>query len=423
MQFSNNRNNPFAKPPGSIVAGLDIGSSKVCCFIARISNTNRLNVIGIGHYEARGIKNGNIVDMELAEISVGHAVQLAEQMAGQTIDSVVVNVSGIHAHSHTTTSKVSVTGSEVNESDVRKSLIQSRECEVSGQNELIHTIPVSYAMDNIKGISNPLGMIGKQLSTTIHGVTAASNALKNLRTCIANNHLEIEAFCAAPYASALSCLVEDEIDLGCTLIDMGAGTTSIAVFLEGKLVYVDAIAVGGSHVTSDIARGLTTPLNHAERLKTLYGSAIQSPRDEMETIEVPQTGEEDRFAPNYMPRSLLTGIIQPRLEETFEMVRARLDASGYINVVGRRVVLTGGASQLQGLTELGTLILNKQIRIASPIKISGLAEATSGPAFSCASGLLHYSANRMNEVPNIIIPVMTPGNFVSRLGSWLKENW
>lgn len=417
------KSRPTAKPTGSLIAALDIGSSKVCCFIGRVTGTGRLNIIGIGHNESRGIKSGKITDMELLEISVGQAVQSAEEMAGVTINEIIVNISGVHANSHTTSAKITVSTGEVTENDVRRALTAARDVETPGQNDLIHAIPVSFGLDGTQGITDPRNMVGRNLSAAIHGVTASNLALQNIQTCVRSNHLEVESFCASPYASALACLVEDEIDLGCTVIDMGAGTTSIAVFMEGALVYVDAIPIGGAHVTNDIARGLTTPINHAERIKTLFGSAIQSTRDEIDMIDVPQIGEDDSLGPNHVPRSLLTGIIQPRLEETFEMVRARLDASGYIDVVGRRVVLTGGAAQLQGAQELGTLILDKQIRIASPVNISGLPDATGGPAFSAAAGLLIYGLDHQDQVPNLAIPIMTPGSMMSRVSQWLKENW
>lgn len=408
---------------GSTIAALDIGTSKICCFIARITDTGGIHVIGIGHHESRGLKSGKFIDMEAAEIAIGQAIQSAEDMAGETISSVVVNLPNVHTLSHQVHSQTYVSGGEVTDNDVRRALTKAREVEVSGQNELIHAIPVQYTVEKNKGVKDPKGMHGKHMTAQIHAITGASNAVKNFRLSVSNNHLEVEAFCVDAYAAALSCLVEDERDLGCTVIDMGAGTTSIAVFMDGTCVYTDAIPIGGGHVTHDIARGLTTPINHAERIKTLYGNAIQSTRDNSDMIEVPQIGEDENAGGHFVPRSILTSIIQPRLEETFEMIRARLEASGYSDIVGRRVVLTGGACQLSGLRELGTLILDKQIRIAHPIKITGLANATSGPAFSSACGMLAYAAHHLDEVPDLSIPIVTPGTMVTRIGQWLKENW
>ncbi|HAJ22548.1 MAG TPA: cell division protein FtsA, partial [Rhodospirillaceae bacterium] len=210
-------------------------------------------------------------------------------------------------------------------------------------------------------------------------------------------HLTVSDFALAPYAAGLSALVEDEKDLGATVIDMGGGTTSFSVFYEGAAVYGDCIPVGGQHVTSDIARGLSTTLQQAERLKTLYGSCQPAPSDDRELIDAPRIGEEDDTSPNRVPRSFLVSIIAPRLEETFELVRKRMEASGANGMAGQRVVLTGGASQLPGVREMAGRILNKQVRHGRPLKVSGLAEATGGPAFATAAGLLHFAVDDCGE--------------------------
>jgi cell division protein FtsA len=248
--------------------------------------------------------------------------------------------------------------------------------------------------------------------------------VRNLAHCIGRCHLEIAGLVVSPYAAGLACLVEDESDLGVTVIDMGGGTTSIAVFYDGNLVFTDSVPVGGGHVTNDIARGLSTPVAHAERMKTLYGSAIASAADERELITVPQVGEEDETQANHVPRSLLVGIISPRLEETFEMVRDRLESSGFDKIAGRRVVLTGGACQLPGTRELAALILDKQIRIGRPLRIEGLAEATGGPAFSTSAGLVHFALSERAETPQRGRALTEePGGLFVRFGHWIRENF
>ncbi len=421
--YFNLKSKQTTRAKGSIVSALDIGTSKICCFIARITDSGGIHVIGIGHHESKGLKSGKFTDMEAAEICIGQAIQSAEDMAGETINSVIVNLPNIHAQSHQISSETSISGGEVTDNDVRRTLSRARDVEVATQNELIHAIPIQYTIDGNKGVKDPKGMHGKNMHAKIHAITGATNAIKNFRLSVSNNHLETEAFCVDAYAASLSCLVEDERNLGCTVIDMGAGTTSIAIFIDGTCVHTSAIPIGGGHVTHDIARGLTTPINHAERIKTLYGNAIQSTRDNSDMIEVPQIGEDESAGGHFVPRSILTSIIQPRLEETFEMIREKLETSGYSDIVGRRVVLTGGACQLSGLRELGTLILDKQIRLANPIKITGLANATSGPAFSAVCGMLNYASYHMDEIPNLSIPIVTPGTIVSRMTQWLKENW
>jgi cell division protein FtsA len=204
---------------------------------------------------------------------------------------------------------------------------------------------------------------------------------------------------------------------------MGGGTTSIAVFFDGRVVFADCLPVGGAHVTADIARGLTTPVAHAERMKTLYGNAIPNVSDEREIIDVPQVGEDEPAEANHVPRSLLTGIIQPRLEEVFELVRGRLEASGFDKVSGRRVVVTGGASQLQGVRELAQLVLDKQVRMGRPLAIAGLAEATCGPAFSTAAGLIAHAVRREADPAQAGVPEEPVGpGILGRLGGWLREN-
>jgi cell division protein FtsA len=412
-----------ARLKGSLVAALDVGTAKICCLIAKVSEQGELQVTGIGHHEARGLKSGRIIDMDAAARCVGQAVQTAENMTGELIHQVVINLSATQTGSHLLQGNVALPHEEVTDSDIRRTLAYARDVEIPGQNKLIHAIPISFDVDNQRDIKDPKGMHGRRLSARLHAVTAANQAVKNLQNAVQMNHLNAESFCVDVYASALSCLVPDELDLGCTVIDFGAGTTSIGLIQDGKLIYADAIPLGGWHITQDIARGLTTPLHHAERMKTLFGHAIRTARDEGDMIEVPQIGEEDVPGGHYMPRSYLTGIIQPRVEEILELVRAKMDACGAAGLVGRRVVMTGGASQLTGLRDLAGLILDKQIRAATPRKITGLAEVTAGPAFSTVCGLLNYAAYHADERPETVLQTMTPGTLVSRVKHWLQENW
>lgn len=417
------RSRLLQRPKTGLITALDIGGSKICCLIARISENGHIHVAGIGYHESKGLKAGRIVDMEAAARAIGQAVQAAENMAGETIHTVTVSVSATQTGSHRVRGEVAIPHNEVTDSDVRRCLAFARDAEVPGQNELIHAIPTGYRIDEAAGIRDPRGLHGKRLQCDVYAITLATNTIQNLERCINANHLSIDGFCVDIYAAALSCLVEDELDLGCTILDMGAMTTSIGVVLDGKLVFADAVPVGGLHITQDIARGLTTPVNQAERLKTLHGHAIRNARDESDMIDVPQIGEEERTHGHMVPRSFLTGIIQPRVEEIFELVRNRLEASGFSSTTGRRVVLTGGASQLSGLRELATIMLDKQIRIASPQKISGLAESTSGPAFATACGLLLYASEHAHEIPDIAIPGAITGGMFSRLTHWVRENW
>ncbi|HYG87621.1 MAG TPA: cell division protein FtsA [Azospirillum sp.] len=405
---------------GGVVAALDVGSTKVCCFIARIEDQGNIRVIGVGHQLAAGVRAGAIIDMEAAETSIGAAVHAAEQMAGETIRDVVVNVSGPISHGFN--AEVSVPGQEVTEGDIRRALAHARTLQIGADSALIHSLPVGFSLDGNRGIRDPKGMYGDRLAVHVHVITALAGAVRNLQTCVARCHLDIESLVVSPYASALATLVEDEMELGVACIDMGGGTTTISVFFEGQMVWTDCIRLGGNHVTNDIARGLTTPVVHAERMKTLYGSAMASAADEREMIDVPLVGEEDRASGNHVPKSLLVRIIQPRLEEIFEQVRSRLEQSGFAKLAGRRVVLTGGASQLPGTRELAQLILDKQIRLGRPTRIGGLADANGGPAFSTAAGLLIHAVRHPTELPVSGFEAASANGIWGRVGLWLREN-
>ncbi|MEC8621946.1 MAG: cell division protein FtsA, partial [Pseudomonadota bacterium] len=349
-----------------LIAALDVGSSKICCLIAQAHNDGAIRISGVGHHASLGIKSGAIVDMAAAQNSILTAVSAAEEMAGERIREVILSVAGSNLSSQNYSATCFVSGKEISENEIRRLLGRAGEIEQPLDRELLHCLPVGYSVDGTKGVRDPRGMFAEELTANMHLVTAKAAGLRNLASCIERCHLDIECAVAAPYASGLACLVEDEIDLGATIIDMGGGTTSIAVFYDGALIFTDSIALGGQHVTNDIARGLSTPITQAERMKTLYGSAVISSSDELEVLDVPLIGEQNPARPNHVPRSLLNGVIRPRLEETFEMIRARLDTAGLTKTAGRRLVLTGGASLLAGAAELAGLVMEKRVRIGRP---------------------------------------------------------
>ena len=411
------------RPRGSLIAALDIGTSKICCFIARVA-AEMPRVLGIGHQISRGVRNGTIVDVEAAGTSVGNAVHAAEEMAGETIEQVVANLSGGFFGSRIVKAEIGIAGREITDAEMQRVLEQGHLMREPGDRHVIHSVPVAFSIDDSPGIRDPRGMFGQRLGVNMHVVTASAAAVRNHGSAVGRSHLDIDALVVSPYAAGLSCLVEDEVALGVTVIDMGGGTTTIGVFFDGNLIHADHVPVGGCHVTNDIARGLSTPVAHAERMKALFGSAISSSTDERETIAVPQVGEEDEGHVNHVPKSLLVGIIAPRIEETFELVRNRLEASGFDKVAGRRVVLTGGACQLHGVREFAGLILDKQIRIGRPQRVTGLAEATGGPAFSTTVGLLHFAlSERAEVVRGGSSPLQAPNWLFGRLGHWLRENF
>ncbi|MCW8951220.1 MAG: cell division protein FtsA [Rhodospirillales bacterium] len=408
-----------------LVAALDVGSTKVCCFIAKDGELGP-QIVGIGHQVSEGVRGGVVVDMDAAEASIRAAVEAAEQMAGENVSSVMIGMTSGRPQSRLVSFEVSIGGHQITENDLRKLLDPAWLDEQQPQDRrLIHSIPVSYAIDGNRGVRDPRGMYGDRLSVNLHSVTISNSTLRNLETCIARCHLGVETVVSGPYASGLGCLVQDEIDLGVTVIDLGGGTTTLAVFYEGEVVHVDTVPVGGVHVTSDIARGLSTTLSDAERIKTLYGNTLASPSDDREVIKVHLVGEDSEHEAVQVPRSMLVGIIQPRVEETFELVRSRLEASGFDRLTGRHLVLTGGASQLTGVPEMASRMLDKQVRIGRPTGMTGLAEATDGPAFSACAGLLRYAMSKGGEhlAPLDDLRKREPMGPMGRIGSWLRENF
>lgn len=414
-----------SKVRSGLVAALDLGTTKACCLIARPAGEDGFEVVGIGHQVSHGLRSGTIIDMERTEETIRSTVEAAEQMAGENIRNVIVNVSCGSPSSKLIAYEVSIAGHEIGDNDLRRLLDPAGLPEPDKkEHQLIHLIPVGYSVDGNKGVRDPRGLRGQRLGVNMHIISTATGPLRNLEQAIARCHLDICGKVVTSYASALSCIAEDESKLGVTCIDMGGGATSIAVFFDGELVHIDQVPVGGGHVTNDIARGLSTPLMHAERMKTLYGSAIPTPSDSHEIIKAPLIGEEESGEANQVPRSVLIGIIRPRIEETFEMIRNRLTAAGFDKVAGRRIVLTGGASQLPGVREMAATILDKQVRHGRPRPIPGLAESVSGPAFATSAGLLHFAFNNpAEEAKSAYRPHEEPSGRFARLGQWLRENF
>jgi len=406
------------------IAALDIGSTKVSCFIGRLEMDGSIKVTGIGHQLSKGIRSGHIVDIIEAETSVIAAVHAAEQMADETIENVVVNLAGAGIASRSVTVELMVSGGSVTERDLADILIEGRASVENDDTEIIHCFPVHYALDEVKNIKDPRGMVGNKLGADLHIITAPATMIRNITNCLAHCHLNAADFVVSPYASALACLEPDEMDLGVTLIDMGGGVTSVAVFAGGKNLFTDVIPIGGIHVTSDLAKGLSTTIAHAERLKTLHGSAVPTSSDDQAMIDVPQLGEEDGVdGSNLMPRSMLVGIIRPRLEEIFEMIRSKIEVAGMDAITGRRVVLTGGASQLLATRELAIRVLGKQVRLGKPRTINGLADAVSGPAFSSTMGMLEYARRKTLEGRQFDVSRRAMPFSLTRIAQWFKDNF
>lgn len=409
-----------------LIVALDAGTTKVSCFIARTLH-GQPRIVGIGHLAARGMRAGAVVDMDAVEGAIRAAVESAERMSGETAREVLISLSAGQPVTQMVNLDVSIAGHQVTQGDVRRVLARARSLEAEGDRTIVHAIPTGFDIDGCRGIRDPRGMYGERLGVTMNLVTAATGPMRNLANCVARAHLDLDAVVVSPYAAGLACLEDDQMELGVAVVDMGGGTTKIGVFYDGGLVFADAVSVGGSHVTSDIARGLSTTLETAERLKVVHGSALSTHIDEQQQIEIRQVGDSDRHSATQISRSLLTGIIRPRVEETLELVRDRLEHSGFARLAGRQVVLTGGACQLGGMRELASRILDKQVRIGRPLRVSGLAEATGGPAFSVCAGLLTYALRedtRLEEPLEDEMPEVTaPPGPIARVWRWLMANF
>lgn len=424
MAVKSQGNGSQIKGRSGLIAALDVGTTKICCLIAKPVGPDGLRVIGVGHQASLGLRCGTLVDLDAAETAIRATVEAAEQMAGDNIRHVVVNISAGSPHSRLIAYEVPVSDQQIGDADVHRVLDPSGyKDSLPADHEVIHSIPVGYSVDGCRGVRDPRGMYGQRLGVNLHVITAPSGAVRNLMTCVSRCHLQVAAKAVTPYAAALGCLVEDEASLGVTLIDMGGGTTSVAVFFDSELVHTDSIAVGGLHVTRDIARGLSTPMLQAERIKTLFGSCLPSPSDDRQLIDVPPMTEDGASEVGQVPRSLIVNIVRPRLEEIFEMVRVRLHDAGFDQVAARRLVLTGGASQLPGAPELAGMILDKQVRLGRPQRIEGLPEAATGLAFGTSIGLLRYAARHARDsLQGNYQPTSSPTRW-ARLGKWLRENF
>jgi cell division protein FtsA len=399
---------------------IDIGSTKAVCLIARIESDGSPRVLGFGWQRGRGVKGGSIVDLEEAERAIRAAVGQAEEMADTRIPGAIVNLSCGQPDSRQLNIQWGIAGRAVTENDLRAILNEGRRRTVEEARETVHAIPLGFTVDATPGVDDPRSMICDTLGARLHMVSASQASLRNLGACLMRCDLEVEELVSAPFAAGLATLVEDEKLLGATVIDMGGGTTSLAVFSDGHLVHTAQVAVGGDQVTSDLAQGLSTARAHAERIKALHGSVHGGADDDREYLPIPQLGEDDHSIAR-VPRAMVVNIIKPRLEETFELVRDRLDAAGLGREGGTRVVLTGGASQLVGVRELAARILDRQVRVGRPLAVRGLAEAASGPAFASSIGLLLWGAGEGRPVLDIAPgPARTAGAF-RRFVNWIKD--
>jgi cell division protein FtsA len=367
-----------------------------------------------------------VVDLAEAEQMVRQAIHVAESMAKVQLDSVIVSLSGGRLGSERFTASVELSGGAVGNGDLARVLAAASRHSVRDGRAVLHSLPIGYALDATTGIREPRGMLGNRFGVDMHMVTTDVATVRNLMLAIERSHLAVEAMAASPYVAGLAVLADDEADLGAAVIDLGAGTTTLAVFSGGRFVHADGFALGGRHITMDIARGINARIADAERIKAIYGSVLTGVSDERDMITVPPVGNDEREPPQFISRANLARIVKPRVEEILEMVRDRLAASPFAAEPRGRVVLTGGGSQLSGMADLAARIFGRPVRIGRPLGLAGLPEAAKGPAFAVAAGLLIYpqAAHLEHFEPRRTRQLMTgTGGYMAQVGQWLRESF
>jgi cell division protein FtsA len=418
-----------------IVAALDVGTSKICCLIAKTSpapdwfegkgEAVQFEVLGFDHTRAEGLKAGMVAHLDSAEACIRSAVDAAERMAGVTVEDVHVSVTCGRLRSESFSASVALPSGAVREDDILRLLAGGRQYAARDKRSVLHALPTSYRIDENSGISEPQGMCGERLSVDLHAVTADEVAMRNIMLCVERCHLGVASLVAAPYASALSVITPDEAKFGVACIDFGAGTTTLSVFADGHFIHADGIALGGNAVTTDIARTLGAPLEHAERLKTLHGSAFATISDEREIITYPAVTGLPQPSLNQITKAQLALIIRPRIEEILDLMRRRLAASGVAAEATQHLVLTGGGSQLTGIAELATNMFGRTARLGRPRSLSGLPAVAAAPDFASSIGLLlqwERGDDRLSGRAEQRF-LRTGTGYFARVGEWIRDNF
>jgi len=427
---------PMPQKRTALVACLDIGTSKVACMIARLKpcppsealrgRSHAVELIGYSQIQSRGVKAGAVVDQAGCEQSVRQAVALAEEMAKVRVESVLLSVSGGRLQGQLIEAASDIRGATVAASDIARITSAGMHHATGEGRTVLHALPVGYSIDGVKGIRDPKGMVARQFGVDMNVVTADATVAKNLMLVVERCHLNVEAMAASPYVAGLSVLTDDEADLGAAVVEMGAGTTTIATYSGGRFVHATGFALGGHHITMDLARGLSACIADAERIKTLYGTVLTGGSDTRELMSVPSAGDDGLDVPQIVSRATIANIVRHRAEEIFEMVRDRLADSPFAAEPKARVVLSGGASQLTGTLELATRILNRPVRVGRPLGFSRLPNEAKSASFAVPSGLLVYPqyAHLEHVEPRHTRQLMTgTDGYFGKVGRWLREGF
>jgi len=409
---------------GKMIVGLDIGTSKVVALVGEVAADGRLEIVGIGSHPSRGLKKGVVVNIESTVQSIQRAVEEAQMMAGCQIHSAFVGLAGNHIRSLNSHGIVAIRDREVSQADLERVLDAAQAVAIPSDQRVLHTLPQDYVIDNQEGVREPLGMSGVRLEAKVHVVTCAVNAAQNVEKCVRRCELEVDDVILEQLASAHAVLTEDEKELGVCLVDIGGGTTDIAIFTEGAIRHTAVIPIAGDQVTNDIAMALRTPTQYAEEIKIRYACALAKLAGAGETINVPSVGERPS---RELSRQALAEVVEPRYEELFSLIHAELQRSGYEDLIPAGVVLTGGCAKMEGAVELAEEIFHMPVRLGVPHSIRGMDDVISNPIYSTGVGLLLYGLQRQADgVSQPVSGGYVEDNGVSvleRLKRWFQGNF
>jgi cell division protein FtsA len=383
----------------AIIVGIDIGTTKVCTLVARVENSGRIRVLGVGVEPSQGVRKGSVVDLAAASKAIALSVDKAERTSGLEITSALVSLAGSHVSSINSNGVTSVSRQVIDEHDVLRAMDAARAIAIPHNREVIHVIQRGFTVDGQDGIRLPIGMHGYRIEVEAHIITAAASTVDNLRQVVGASGVDAYQFVLNPLASAEVVLTDQEREMGVVVCDIGGGTTDMAIFIEGDVWHTMVLAVGGNHITSDIAHGLRLPFSQAEEIKKLHGHAMTEAMDPKEVFPIQAFGEEK---PVQVSRLELTHIIEARVEEIFTLMKQEIKRSGYDGLLPAGMVLTGGSSRLPGIRMLASDVMGMPVRLGEPANLVGMVDQLRSPAFSTSVGLVHW-AMLMSEVDPLAV--------------------
>ncbi len=408
------------KSEDNLLVGLDIGTSKVVAIVGEVKDEGELEVIGVGSHPSHGLKKGVVVNIDSTVQSIQRAVEEAELMAGCEIHSAYVGISGSHIRSLNSHGMVAIRDKEVRQADLERVLDGAKAVAIPADQQILHVIPQEFVIDNQEGIRDPLGMAGVRLEARVHMVTGAVSAADNITKCVRRCSLEVDDIVLQQLAASSAVLSEDEKELGVCLVDIGGGTTDIAVFTGGSIRHTAVIPIAGHQVTNDIAVALRTPTHHAEDIKVRYACALSQLANPEESIEVPSVGDR---APRRLSRQSLASVVEPRYEELLALVQSELRKSGFEDLIPAGIVLTGGSSKMEGVTDLAEEVFHLPVRIGVPKFVTGLSDVVRNPMYSTGVGLLAFGARHHSSGQAPALGREAGFNALwARMKNWFKGN-